>query len=313
MNMKQLGNSDLVVAPLVFGGNVLGWTVNQEEGFKILDAFVDAGFNMIDTADIYCRWVPGNAGGESETIIGKWLSKSGKRDKFLIATKVGMDMGEGRKGLTRSHIIASVEASLKRLQTDYIDLYFSHADDQSTPFEETLKAYDDLIKAGKVRVIGASNYSAPRLMEALKISQTHNLPRYRALQPHYNLCERALFEDELEKVCLDNNLGVVSYYSLASGFLTGKYRHATDLSKSQRGGGVEKYLNEKGRKLLSVLDDLASKHKSTPAQIALAWLMARSSVTAPIASATNLKQLTDIMKSARLNLDGNDLKQLNII
>lgn len=313
MNMKQLGNSDLVVAPLVFGGNVLGWTVNQEEGFKILDAFVDAGFNMIDTADIYCRWVPGNAGGESETIIGKWLSKSGKRDKFLIATKVGMDMGEGRKGLTRSHIMASVEASLKRLQTDYIDLYFSHADDQSTPFEETLKAYDDLIKAGKVRVIGASNYSAPRLMEALKISQTHNLPRYQALQPHYNLCERALFEDELEKVCLDNNLGVVSYYSLASGFLTGKYRHATDLSKSQRGGGVEKYLNEKGRKLLSVLDDLASKHKSTPAQIALAWLMARSSVTAPIASATNLKQLTDIMKSARLNLDGNDLKQLNII
>jgi aryl-alcohol dehydrogenase-like predicted oxidoreductase len=313
MNMKQLGNSGLVVAPLVFGGNVLGWTVNQEEGFKILDAFVDAGFNMIDTADIYCRWVPGNAGGESETIIGKWLSKSGKRDKFLIATKVGMDMGEGRKGLTRSHIMASVEASLKRLQTDYIDLYFSHADDQSTPFEETLKAYDDLIKAGKVRVIGASNYSAPRLMEALKISQTHNLPSYQALQPHYNLCERALFEDELEKVCLDNNLGVVSYYSLASGFLTGKYRHATDLSKSQRGGGVEKYLNEKGLKLLSVLDDLASKHKSTPAQIALAWLMARPSVTAPIASATSLKQLTDIMKSASLKLDGNDLKQLNII
>lgn len=313
MKIKQLGNSDLKLAPLVLGGNVFGWTVNQEEGFKILDAFIDSGFNMIDTADVYSRWVPGNSGGESEAIIGNWLTQSGKRDKVLLATKVGMDMGEGRKGLSPSHIVTSVEASLKRLKTDYIDLYFSHSDDPSTPLEESLSAYDKLIKAGKVRVIGASNYSSSRLKESLKISQTHNLPRYEALQPHYNLCERALFENELEKTCLENKIGVVSYYSLASGFLTGKYRSKADINKSQRGGGVQKYLNDKGLSLLSVLDDLATKHKATPAQIALAWLMAKPSVTAPIASASSLKQLSDIMKAANLNLEKNDLRQLDEI
>ncbi len=311
--MKQLGNSDIKLAPLVLGGNVFGWTVNQEEGFKILDAFIDAGFNMIDTADIYSRWVTGNSGGESETIIGNWLARTGKRDKVLLATKVGMDMGEGRKGLSQSHIVTSVESSLKRLQTDYIDLYFSHSDDTSTPLEETMRAYSNLIKAGKVRVIGASNYSASRLRESLKISQTHGFPRYEALQPHYNLCERSLFEVELEKACLENKIGVVSYYSLASGFLTGKYRSEADLSQSQRGRGVQKYLNEKNLNLLSVIDDLASKHLATPAQISLAWLMARPSVTAPIASATSLIQLRDIMQAASIILDKNDLQQLDEI
>ncbi len=311
MKMRKLGNTSLEVAPLALGGNVFGWTADEGTSFRILDAFVDAGFNLIDTADVYSRWAPGNQGGESETILGKWLKQSGKRDKVIIATKVGMEMGPDDKGLSKSYVVRAVERSLERLQTDYIDLYQAHKDDESTPLVETLEAFAGLIAKGKVRAIGASNYSAERLTESLRISHEHNLPAYQCLQPHYNLCERAIFEDGLEKVCLDAQLGVIPYYSLASGFLTGKYRSEADLAQSPRGPRVRNYLNDRGLRILAALDSVAGQTHSTPTRVALAWLLTRPSVTAPIASATSVAQLEDLLEGARLELDQDALERLD--
>ena len=311
VEMRELGNSGLEVAPLVFGGNVFGWTVNQASASELLDHFVDSGFNMIDTADFYSRWVPGNHGGESETIIGKWLKQSGKRERVLIATKVGLDMGNGRKGLSRSHILRSAEESLVRLQTDYIDLYQSHTEDPETPIEETLAAYAELIKAGKVRAIGASNFKAETLRAALDISRQKGLPRYESLQPLYNLYDRAQFEGELESVCRQNNLGVIPYYSLASGFLTGKYRSEKDLANRSRGSVVQKYLNQRGLRILGALDEVAKQYSATPAQVSLAWLLAKPVITAPIASATSVKQLDELVGATRLGLDASAVQKLD--
>jgi aryl-alcohol dehydrogenase-like predicted oxidoreductase len=295
----------------MLGGNVFGWTIDQPSSFQILDAYVDAGLNFIDTADIYSTWVPGHTGGESETIIGNWLKQSGKRSKVVLATKVGMQMGSGKKGLKKEYILEEVEDSLRRLQTDHIDLYQSHEDDPSTPLDETLGAYAQLIKEGKVRAIGASNYSAARLAEALNISRQHGLPSYQSLQPKYNLCERAGYESELEPLILKEGLGVVPYFALASGFLTGKYRSEADLSKSVRGGGLKKYLDDRGFRILAALDEVSAAHRSTPGKVALAWLMARPGITAPIASATNLEQLRDLVDSVNLELDAASIEALN--
>jgi len=307
---RRLGNSDLEVAPLAFGGNVFGWTVSEETSFDLLDAFVIAGFNLVDTADVYSAWVPGNTGGESETTIGKWLKRTGRRNDVVIATKVGMQM-RGKKGLSKSYILQSAEDSLRRLQTDYIDLYQSHQDDPETSIEETLEAYSELIRQGKVRVIGASNYSAERLSQALLASEQNGLPRYESLQPLYNLYDRAAFEAELEPLCLEKNLGVISYFSLASGFLSGKYRSEADLTKSPRGGRVKKYLDERGLRILDALDEVAARHQAAPAQVALAWLMSRPSVTAPIASATSLEQLSELIDGTKLKLDETSLRLLD--
>jgi len=307
MEKRQLGTTDLHVYPITFGGNVFGWTIDDKKSFEILDAFTGAGFNFIDTADVYSRWAPGNEGGESETIIGNWLKKNNNRENVILATKVGSDMGNGKKGLAKKYIIQAAEDSLKRLQTDYIDLYQTHFDDESTPIEETLEAYAQLIKEGKVRHIGASNLSADRLKESLEIAVAHNLPAYKTFQPHYNLYERELFENGLEPVCLGNNLGVLNYYSLASGFLTGKYRSKDDLKKSQRGGGVEKYLDDRGFKILAALDTVAAELDTTPATLALSWLINRPSVTAPIVSATSLTQLDSIIKAPNLDITADQL------
>lgn len=311
MKQRQLGHSGLMVAPLCFGGNVFGWTVDQAGSFKLLDALVDAGCNFIDTADVYSRWAPGNKGGESETIIGNWLAKSGKRAEVVIATKIGMAPAPDDKGLAKANIIAGVEESLKRLKTDHIDLYQSHKDDAKTPLAETLEAYDRLIKQGKVRAIGASNYTAPRLAEAFKIAKSHGLPLYQSLQPHYNLCDRAGYEAELEPLCVKEGVGVISYYSLASGFLSGKYRSEGDLSKSPRGAGVKKYLDARGMRILDALDQVAAQHKSTPTAVALAWLMARPGITAPIASATSVEQLSQLIAATRLQLDAASIELLD--
>lgn len=311
MDKRRLGNSGLEVAPLAFGGNVFGWTADEATSFELLDAFVGAGFGLIDTADVYSGWVPGNRGGESETIIGRWLKRGGKRDRVVIATKVGMEMGPGRKGLAKDYILRSAEDSLRRLQTDYIDLYQSHVDDPDTPPEETLEAYARLVEQGKVRAVGASNFTAERLTESLKLSEERGLPRYESLQPLYNLYERAAFEESLEPVCLEHNVGVISYFSLASGFLTGKYRSEDDLNKSPRGGRVQKYLNDRGYRILAALDEVARRQETTPARAALAWLIARPSVTAPIASATSLEQLEDLIEATRLRLDETSLRLLN--
>ncbi len=311
MQKRRLGNSGLEIAPLMFGGNVLGWTADEAASFALLDRFVAAGFDAIDTADVYSRWAPGHKGGESEIVLGRWLAKRGGRDKVVIATKVGNDMPGVGKGLSKAHIMRSVEDSLKRLQTDYIDLYQSHIDDAATPLEETLAVYDDLIKAGKVRAIGASNYEAPRLAEALKTSAARKLPRYESLQPLYNLTDRAGFEKELQGLCVKENVGVIPYYGLAAGFLTGKYRSEADFGKSARGGGMKKYLNERGLRILAALDEVAARLKATPAQVALAWLMARPAITAPIASATSLEQMEDLIASARLKLDAEAIKALD--
>ncbi len=310
MKRRRLGNSELEVAPLAFGGNVFGWTVDEQSSFELLDAFVGAGFNLIDTADAYSSWAPGNTGGESETIIGKWLKAGGRRDEVIVATKVGWEM-RGEKGLSKAYILRSAEDSLRRLQTDYIDLYQSHKDDPSTPIDETLEAYAELIRQGKVRVIGASNYSADRLGESLLTSEQRGLPRYESLQPLYNLYDRAAFEAELEPLCVEKNVGVISYYSLASGFLSGKYRSEADLGKSPRGGGVKKYLNERGLRILKALDEVSERQGTTPARVALAWLIARPSVTAPIASATSLEQLNDLLEATRLELDETSLRLLD--
>jgi aryl-alcohol dehydrogenase-like predicted oxidoreductase len=301
---RPLGQSPLAITPLVLGGNVFGWTADEATSFRLLDAFVDDGFNLVDTADVYSRWVSGHSGGESETAIGRWLEKSGKRNRIVLATKVGMDMGDGKVGLAPKYIRQAVDDSLRRLQVDHIDLYQAHQDDPKTPLEETLGAFADLIRDGKVRAIGASNYSAARLDEALKTSARLKLPRYESLQPLYNLVERAAYEAELEALCRREGLGVINYFGLASGFLTGKYRSEADASKSPRGGSiVKKYLNERGRRVLDALDSAAAQHKATPAQVALAWQMARPGLTAPIASATSLAQWQELAGAARLQLD----------
>ncbi len=300
---RPLGRSGLSVSPLCLGGNVFGWTIDEAMSFRLLDAWVDAGMNFVDTADVYSRWVPGHAGGESETIIGKWLRQSGKRSRVVLATKVGKPMGEGASGLSRAYIKRAVEASLRRLQTDTIDLYQSHDDDRTTPLEETLGAFAELIDAGNVRAIGASNYTADRLSEALAVSAANGMPRYESLQPLYNLVERAAYEDALEKVCVDNGLGVLNFSALASGFLTGKYRSSADLGKSVRGGGAKKYLNDRGLAVLGALDSVGARLGATPAQVALAWQAARPGITAPIASATSPAQLDELVGAARLVLD----------
>ena len=311
MERKRLGTSDIRVAPLAFGGNVFGWTLNEIKSFEILDAFIAAGFNFIDTADVYSRWAPGNAGGESETIIGKWMKERNNRDKVIIATKVGADLGLGKRDLSKKHIREAVENSLKRLQTDYIDLYQSHYDDPGTPVEETLETYAALAKEGKIRIIGASNFNAERLRQSLDVSQKNGYPVYQTLQPLYNLYDREVFEKELEPLCIKYSIGVINYYSLASGFLTGKYRSESDLSKSIRGEGNKKYLNERGFTILEALDDVAKQYNSNPASIAIAWLLARPSVTAPIASATSLEQLDSLVKATKLKLDGSSVSLLN--
>ena len=310
MQTRRLGNSGLDTAPLVFGGNVFGWTVDESSAFSLLDHFVDAGFNMIDTADIYPKWVPGNQGGESETIIGKWLKRTGNRSRVLIATKVGWEQGSGQ-GLSKNYILRSAEESLARLQTDYIDLYQSHKEDPATSQQETLEAYAELVKSGKVRAIGASNFRPDSLRKALEISPEKNLPRYETLQPLYKLYERDEFEDELESICRDSNLGVITYFSLASGFLSGKYRSEKDLVNRSRGSRVQKYLNPRGSRILAALDKVSKEHNATPAQTALAWLIARPTVTAPIASATTLKQLDELVGATRLQLDTAAIRELD--
>jgi aryl-alcohol dehydrogenase-like predicted oxidoreductase len=307
MNKRRLGRSALQVAPLAFGGNVFGWSADEKTSFALLDAFVDAGFDLVDTADVYSRWVPGHSGGESETVIGRWLKKSRRRDDVVIATKVGMDKGLGKK-----HVVESLDASLKRLQTDRIDLYQSHTDDADTAFEETLETYARLIEVGKVRAIGASNFTGARLAAALDVSERDGLPRYETLQPHYNLVARAGFEKELEPLCVARGIGVINYYGLASGFLSGKYRSEADLGKSPaRGKGVQKYLNPQGLKVLDALDDVAARYGTKPAAVALAWLIARPSITAPIASATSVAQLQDLIAAATLDLDRAAIEQLD--
>ena len=312
MEKRKVGRSGLEVVPLALGGNVFGWTIDEAASFRVLDAFVAAGLNFIDTADVYSRWAPGNKGGESETILGNWFKRSGKRDKVVLATKVGMDMGDGKVGLKKAYILRAVEDSLRRLQTDRIDLYQTHKDeDRSTPQEETLRAYDQLVRQGKVRAIGASNFTADRLTEALRISAADGLARYECLQPHYNLVERG-FEKELAPLCLKENVGVIPYYSLASGFLTGKYRGEADLSKSAaRSANVKKYLNERGFRVLEALDEVSARINARPASVALAWLIARPGVTAPIASATSVEQLDDLIQAVSIKLDADDVRRLD--
>jgi aryl-alcohol dehydrogenase-like predicted oxidoreductase len=307
---RRLGNSSLEVAPLVFGGNIFGWTADEAMSFKLLDAFVAAGLNMIDTADVYSKWVPGHRGGESETIIGNWLSKRGGRDKVLIATKLGMEIAPGEQGLSKAYILRAVERSLQRLQTDYIDLYQSHRDDAATPLQETLETFAELIRSGKVRAIGASNYKADRLAEALRISAAHSLPRYESLQPLYNLYDRADYEAELGGLCQRENVGVIPYFALASGFLTGKYRSEKDLEGKARGARVKTMLNERGLRILKALDTLSAELGASPAQISLAWLLARG-VTAPIASATTLDQFDELLGGTALQLGSDAVKMLN--
>ncbi|MDQ7912742.1 aldo/keto reductase [Pseudomonas sp. 102515] len=310
MHTRTLGHSDLQVPPLCFGGNVFGWTLDEAQSFRMLDALLEAGLNFIDTADVYSRWAPGNSGGESETLLGKWFARSGKRDQVILATKLGMDMGEGRKGLKASYVQQAVEASLKRLQTDRIDLYQAHCDDEDTPLEETLGAFARLVEQGKVRVIGASNYGGQRLREATQVAERLGVPAYQSLQPLYNLHARQDYETELEPVVKELGLGVISYFSLASGFLTGKYRTKDDL-KGSRAEMVKGYLDERGMAILAGLDEIAEKHDATPAQVALAWLIARPSITAPIASATSQAQLDDLVAATRLQLPADDVTLLD--
>jgi aryl-alcohol dehydrogenase-like predicted oxidoreductase len=311
VHKRPLGKSSLSIAPLAFGGNVFGWNVDEKRSFELLDAFVDAGGNLIDTADVYSAWVPGNRGGESETIIGRWLKQGGKREQVVLATKVGK-WGE-QPGLSPVSIQQAVDGSLQRLQTDHIDLYQAHEDDASVPLAETLGAFGRLIEQGKVRVIGASNYGAGRFADALAVSKQHSLPRYESLQPEYNLVSRNGYEKALEPLIRAENIGVISYYALASGFLSGKYRSDADLAKSSaRGGSVKKYLNPHGLQVLAVLDAIAAAHQATPAQVALAWLIARPGLTAPIASATTVEQLHELLGAMKLVLDNDEIEQLNL-
>jgi aryl-alcohol dehydrogenase-like predicted oxidoreductase len=311
MEKRTLGQSSLEVSPIAFGCNVFGWTADEATSFALLDAWLDAGFNFLDTADVYSRWHPGNSGGESEIIIGKWLKARGNRDKVVLATKLGIEMAPGKKGLSRVYMQTAVEDSLRRLQTDYIDLYQSHRDDPETPIEETLSAYADLVKQGKIREIGASNFAVDRLAESLRISTEKGLPRYQSLQPQYSLVERGELEGPLEDLCLAEKVGVIGYYSLASGFLTGKYRSRADMEGRTRGPRVEKYLNDYGFGVLKALDEVALRYDAKPGQIALAWLIARPSVTAPIASATNLEQLAELAEAAEIDLDAESIQKLD--
>ncbi|MEQ9618773.1 MAG: aldo/keto reductase [Deltaproteobacteria bacterium] len=311
MEKRKLGNTDLHTAPVVLGGNVFDWTIDEKQSFAILDEFFDSGFNTVDTADVYSRWADGNEGGESERIIGKWMKDRGSRDKTVLITKVGYDMGQGQEDISKSYILSAVDESLRRLQTDYIDLYFTHRDDDKTGVEETLEAYDKLIKAGKVRWIGASNLSPERLKASLEASEKNGLPRYEVCQPEYNLYERQGFEEGIAQLCEDYGLGVISYFSLASGFLTGKYRSEEDLSKSARGRMVKKYLNDRGRRILEALDETAEKHNTTQAAVSLAWLIAKPVITAPIASATKVEHLQTFTEAVRVKLSVEDMEGLD--
>ncbi len=308
MHKRPLGRSGIEIAPVMFGGNVFNWTADEATSFALLDKFVDGGFNAIDTADVYSAWVPGHKGGESETVLGAWLKRSGKRSEVVVATKLGML--SPNNGLKRAQIETAVEASLKRLQTDYIDLYQAHKDDADTPLDETLEAFEALKKAGKVRAVGASNYEAPRLKAALQEAKRPGRARYETLQPLYNLMERG-FEKDLQPLCLAEDVGVIPYYSLASGFLSGKYRTDDDLKKSPRGGGVKKYLNDKGFAVLDALDAISKAHGATPAEVAIAWVIAQPSITAAIASATTSEQLDALIKAANLELSKDDLAALD--
>jgi aryl-alcohol dehydrogenase-like predicted oxidoreductase len=310
MNRRPVGGSGLSVAPLAFGGNVFGWTVDEPVAFRLLDKFVDAGFNLIDTADVYSTWVPGHHGGESETMIGHWLESSGRREDVVIASKVGMEMTPDAKGLSRNHIERSVTSSLSRLQTDYIDLYQSHVDDSSVPLEEPLQAYAGLIAAGKIRAVGASNFSTQRLSEALQASRERGLPRYESMQPKYNLLDRNVYEGELQRLCESAGLGVLTYSSLASGFLSGKYRSKSDFSKSVRGARMEGRLTERGNRVLAALDAVSERLAVPPSTVAIAWTVAQPGVTAAIASATSLDQLNELMDGATLHLDAAARSQL---
>jgi aryl-alcohol dehydrogenase-like predicted oxidoreductase len=305
-----LGHSGIEVAPWALGGNVFGWTADERTSFDLLDRFVASGFNLIDTADVYSKWLPGHKGGESESIIGKWLERRGRRDDVVIATKVGMEMGPKDKGLSAKYIHEAVDRSLERLGTDYIDLYQAHIDDPDTPLEETLGAFAELVEAGKVRAIGASNYEADRLEAALRVSKAHEWPRFETLQPRYNLYDRVSFEGPLADLCAREEIGVISYFGLASGFLTGKYRSERDLADRPRAYGVKRMLNERGFRILAALDAVAADHRATPAQVALAWLRARG-VTAPIASATSVAQLDELAASAELDLEPAAVAVLN--
>lgn len=312
MEKRVIGRSELEVAPLGLGGNVFGWSADERASFAVLDAFVAKGFNLIDTADVYSAWKPGNQGGESETIIGKWMKARGNRAAIVLTTKVGSEMGPGKKGLSRRYIETAVEASLKRLQSDYIDLYLSHWEDPTVEIEETLGVYADLVKAGKVRAIGNSNHSAQTMRTALSVSAKHHWPRFENLQTHYNLYDRAGYETELEAFCRENQIGVTSYFSLAKGFLSGKYRAPADFTKSAaRGDEMKNYLNDRGLRILAALDAVAKAHNAEPAQVAIAWLIARPGLVAPIASATSVEQLGDLVKATELDLRSGDIKQLD--
>lgn len=311
MNLRPLGSTGMEIAPLAFGCNVFGWTVDEPTAFRLLDAFVDRGFGLVDTADVYSKWAPGNSGGESETILGRWIGRSGKRDRLVVATKVGLEMPGGGKGLSARHIRASCEASLRRLQVDRIDLYQAHAEDPATPVEETLEAFDRLMREGKVRAIGASNHGAPALSAALAAASRRGFASYATLQPEYNLCTRSEFEGALMTLCVRAGIGVIPYYGLASGFLTGKYRTKADLARGARGARIGKYMDERGMRILAALDATAQELRAKPAQVALAWVMARPAVTAPIASATTLAQLRELMAAADLALDARQMERLD--
>lgn len=311
MQKRRLGRSGPEVPPIVLGGNVYGWTLNEAESLRQLDRAVDLGLNFIDTADVYSRWVPGNKGGESETILGKWFQRSGRRRDVILATKVGMEMGPDKKGLSAKYIRQEVEDSLRRLQTDYIDLYQAHKDDPDTPLEETLGAFDELVKAGKVRYIGASNYSGARLAAAMEVSARNGLAAYISLQPHYNLVERTEFESDLLPVVQKYGIGVIPYFALAAGFLTGKYRRSDDAAGKARGQLVQKYLNDRGFAVVDALDEVAKEIGATPARVALAWLLHKPGITAPIASATNDRQLEDLVAAADLKLDPSAVRRLD--
>jgi aryl-alcohol dehydrogenase-like predicted oxidoreductase len=311
MQKRRLGRSGPEIPPIVLGGNVYGWTVDEAAAFRQFDRAVDAGLNCVDTADVYSRWVSGHQGGESETIIGKWLKKSGRRKDVLIATKVGMDMGDGRKGLSARYIEQAVEASLRRLQTDYIDLYQAHTDDQTVFLEETLGTLDKLVKAGKTRFIGASNYEAPRLIQALELSRDNGFAAYVSLQPHYNLVHRGEFESTLLPVVQKYGLGVIPYFSLAAGFLTGKYRRGSDTANAARGQMVRKYFNDHGFAVVDALNEVAAKYDTKPVKVALAWLLAQPGITSPIASATSDQQLDDLIAAAEFRLDDQSVERLN--
>jgi aryl-alcohol dehydrogenase-like predicted oxidoreductase len=311
MEKRRLGRKDIHIAPLVFGGNVFGWTADKKTSFELLDRFTDAGFNAIDTADAYSRWAPGNEGGESETIIGEWIKSRNARDKVVVITKVGSDMGQGKKDLSAAYIAKAVEASLKRLQIDAIDLYLSHWHDPDTPYEETLGAYQKLLREGKIKSIGASNFDADQLRAAIDVSETKDLPRYNVLQPQYNLYDRGEFDGRLRELCIAENIGVITYFSLARGFLSGKYRSEADLNKSPRGDGIKEYLNPRGFRILAALDAVSARHNAEQAEVALAWIMQRRGVTAPIASATSLQQLESLIRAAALRLDNDDVAELD--